>query len=52
MSRHIHDLCSFDLNPGGAGGQVEQVLEDQVAVETPPQKDLIELGAEDNATAV
>ena len=42
-SRHIHDLGSFNLNPGGAGGQGEQVQKDQVAVKR---------GAEDNTTAV
>ena len=52
MTRHIPDLDSFNVNSGGAGGQGEQVQEDQVVVESPPQRDLIELGAEDNATAV
>ena len=47
-----HDLGNFDIKPGGAGGQQEQVMEDQGTVETLPQKDLIELGAEDNATTV
>ena len=45
-------------NSGGAGEQVEQVLEDQDAVESPQLKDqgvriepLIEFGVEDNASA-
>ena len=44
MTRHSHDLCNFNLNPGGAGGQVVQIREAQMAVETPPKKDLIKLG--------
>ena len=52
MTKHNHDLGNFYINSGGAGGQVEQVLEDQVAVETPPKEDPIELGAEDNSTTV
>ena len=58
MTKYNHDLSKFDPNSGGAGGQVEQVLEDQAAVEAPLLKDqavrietLIELGAEDDATA-
>ena len=35
---------NFNLNPGGAGGQVVQIREAQMAVETPPKKDLIKLG--------
>ena len=50
MTRHNHDLGNFDLNPGGADGQGDQVLEDQGVVETLPQKDLIELGVQDQVT--
>ena len=53
MSKDNHDLGKPDPNSGGTGGEVEQVLEDQAAVEAPLLKDQavrietpIELGEE------
>ena len=42
MTKDNHNLAKFDINSGGAGGQVEQVA----AVEAALLKDLFELGAE------
>ena len=57
MTKDNHDLNKPELNSGGTGGQVEQILEDQAAAEAPLLKDKavrietpIELGAEGNAT--
>ena len=52
MTKHNHDLGNLVLSAGGDSGQVEQVLEEQVAGELPTQKDLIEFGAEDNTINV
>ena len=58
MTKDNHDLGKPDLNYGGAGEQVEQVLRDQAAKKKPLLEDqavhietLIELGADDDATA-